>query len=324
MRSHTPKLASRISFRQLTVFKSVYELKSYSKAGEQLGLTQPAVSSQIRLLEQAIGLPLFDYVGRRLFCTAAGEKLALSCDEVFGELDRLQNQIAEMEGMVSGELRLVAVNTAQYVVPYLLRAYLNLYPQVSVSIKVVNRAVAIKILESNSDDLVIMGMTPNNHAFTSLPFLINELVPVAPPEHPILRESSPSAEAFFNSALLIREPGSGSRLALETHCQQHHFHLTNLMEFGSNDAVKHAVLAGLGVAVLPKMSILSELKLGLLQIPKIPTFPIRRSWCIVHPTSKHLTPAMRAFVEYIQQNIQQFDELFTRKLNDLSLQITLQ
>ncbi|MAD44807.1 MAG: LysR family transcriptional regulator [Oceanospirillaceae bacterium] len=307
------KLASRLTFRQLQVFKAVYQQHSYSKAGELLGLTQPAVSSQIRQLEQAIDQPLFEYVGRRLFCTAAGERLILTIDSIFTEVNNLQTDLAALQGNVAGELRLVAVNTAQYVVPYLLRAFLDLYPQVSIGVKVVNRAAAIQRLNDNSDDLVIMGMVPTEKPLASLPFLDNELVPVVPPGHPLLQQGTVSAQTFLDANLLMREQGSGSRLALETHCQNQRLKVQASMEIGSNDAVKHAVMAGLGVAVLPKLSILPELQLGHLQLADVSGFPLRRSWCVVYPQAKHPTPAMRAFIDYVQQNIKQLEQLFMRR-----------
>ncbi len=307
------KLASRLTFRQLQVFKAVYELQSYSRAGDLLGLTQPAVSSQMRQLEQALNQPLFEYVGRRLFCTAAGERLASAINSIFSEIRDLQTDLAALEGNVAGELRLVAVNTAQYVVPYLLRAFLDLYPQVNVNVRVVNRAAALKSLNENSDDLVIMGMVPTEKPLASLPFLDNELIPVVPDGHPLLSQKSVTPQQFLDSNLLMRESGSGSRLALETHCQDNRLKVKASMEIGSNDAVKHAVMAGLGVAVLPRLSILPELELGSIKMVEVPGFPLRRSWCVVYPLAKHPTPAMRAFIEYVQQNIHQFEQIFLRR-----------
>ncbi len=306
------RLATRLTFRQLQVFLAVYEQQGYSKAGELLGLTQPAVSSQMRQLEEALGQPLFEYVGRKLYCTPAGEALAQSVRTIFDEMRRLQTDLAALDGKVAGELRIVAVNTAQYVVPYLLRAFLNLHPEVQVTVRVVNRANAIQRLNDNSDDLVIMGMVPVDKPFASLPFLDNELVAVVPAGHPLLNSSNPQLEDFLSSNLLVREPGSGSRLALELHCQQQHLTLKPGIQLGSNDAVKHAVLAGLGVAVLPKLSILPELQLGSLHTLNLPGFPLRRSWCVVYPQAKHPTPAMRAFLDYVQQNIRQFEDMFRR------------
>ena len=304
------KLISRLTMRQLQVFKAVYELESYSKAGDLLGLTQPAVSSQIRQLEQAVNQPLFEYVGRRLFTTAAGERLAETVNTLFTEFHELQTDLDSLSGNVSGELRLVAVNTAQYDVPYMLRAFLNLYPNVNVSVRVMNRAAAIQCLNDNSDDLVIMGLVPTHRPLTSLPFLDNELVPVVAAGHPLLDQDRVSVEDFLNAGVLVRESGSGSRLALENHCQQIRLSLKPSMEIGSNDAIKHSVIAGLGVAVLPKLSILPELQLGTLQQIDLPGFPLRRSWCVVYPQGKHPTPAMRAFVDYVQQNIRHFETYF--------------
>lgn len=306
------KLASRLTFRQLQVFKAVYDLKSYSRAGELLGLTQPAVSSQMRHLEQALGTPMFEYLGRQLYCTAAGEEMALCVSAVFRELAEVQDRLAALEGRVAGDLKLVAVSTAQYVVPYLLGVFLQLNPQVNVSVAVVNRAAALQRLNDNSDDLAIMGMVPSERPLSSLPFLDNELVPVVPAGHPLLQAGTVTAQDFLNSQLLVREPGSGSRLALEMHCQQHRLKLSPSMELGSNDAVKHGVLAGLGVAVIPRLSVVSELKLRVLQVLPIAGFPLRRSWCVVYPQARHPTPAMRAFIDYIQQNIAQFERLFRR------------
>ncbi|HET8849195.1 MAG TPA: LysR family transcriptional regulator [Marinobacter sp.] len=306
------KLANRLTFRQLQVFQAVHELESYSRAGEHLGLTQPAVSSQIRHLEQAVGTPLFEYVGRRLYCTVAGKELAESVRAVFSELERMQNRLAQLEGRVAGELRLVAVSTAQSVVPYLLRSFLQLNPQVHVVVSAVNRATALEWLNENRDGLVIMGMVPPGRPLISLPFLDNELIPVAPPDHPLLAEPTVPPQAFLESQLLLREPGSGSRLALEVFCQENRLRLEAGIELGSTDAVKHAVLAGLGVAVLPRLSVLSELALGRLQVVPVPGFPLRRSWCVVYPQARHLTPVMQAFVDYIQQNIGQFERVFRR------------
>ena len=313
MSSNLRQLANRLTFRQLQVFLVVHELRSYSKAGAQLGLTQPAVSSQMRQIEEALGLPLFDYVGRRLYSTAAGERLATASTAIFTELERLQTELAALHGAVAGELRLVAVSTAQYVVPYLLRAFLNVYPLVSVTVRVVNRATAIQRLEENRDDLVIMGLVPQDKPFASMPFLDNELVPVVPAGHPLLKRANVAVEDFLASQLLVREAGSGSRLALEVHCREQRLALHPAMELGSNDAVKHAVIAGLGVAVLPRLSILPELQLGSLHVLTLAGFPLRRSWCVVYPLAKHPTPAMRAFIDYVRQNIRTFEQAFQRR-----------
>lgn len=301
---------NRLSIRQLQVFQAVYTLQSYSKAGENLGMTQPAVSSQIRQLEAACGTPLFEYIGRKLYCTDAGERVHLAIENILGEFIKLKDDLAELEGVIAGELRLVAVNTSQYILPYLLRPFLSLHPDIQINVKVMNRANAILRLNENKDDLVVMGLVPEDKPYISIPFLDNELVAIAPANHPLLSKPKVALQEFFDSSLLIREPGSGSRLALESFCQQKKITLHSKMEFGSNDAIKHAVMAGLGVAVVPKLSILSELELGRLNIIPLPGFPLKRSWCLVYPSAKHPTPTMRAFIAFIQQNIRHFSLQF--------------
>jgi DNA-binding transcriptional LysR family regulator len=297
------KLLSRLTLRQLQVFQAVYREQGYSKAANLLGLTQPAVSSQIAHLEDALGLKLFEFVGRKLYCTAAGEMVAESVGIIFEQLRKLQNDIHVLEGQVAGDLRLAAVNSAQYVVPYLLKPFREQYPDVNVAIHVVNRVNAINRLAENRDDFVIMGMVPDERALSSLPFLDNELIPVLPACHPLCEAKAVSPQAFLEQTMLVREPGSGSRLALEQHCQQHRLRLSPAMEIGSNDALKHAVMAGLGVAVLPRLSVLSELQLGTLKTISLEGFPIRRSWCLVYPTAKSPTLVARRFLEYIQSSI---------------------
>ncbi|WP_250657087.1 LysR family transcriptional regulator [Alkalimarinus coralli] len=303
------KLVNRLTFRQLQVFLSVYQSKSYSKAGDILGLTQPAVSSQVRQLESAIGVPVFEYVGRQLYCTPAGEKLASSIHVMFDELRYLQTDLAALEGHVAGDLNLVAVNTAQYVVPYLLKSFLDIHPAVNINLSVVNRAEAIQRLSQNKDHFVVMGIVPEEKPLTSIPFLDNEFLPVTNPHHELLKTNNPSISDFLERDLLIREKGSGSRLALELYCHQNRLDLKPKMELGSNDAIKHAVIAGLGVAILPKHSILPELKLGQLKVVPIDDFRLKRSWCVVYQKAKHQTPAMNAFLEFVMENLSNFKSM---------------
>ena len=295
------RLLTRLSFRQLQVFQSVCRHMSYSRAADELGLTQPAVSSQIRQLEQALEQPVFEYVGKQLYVTPTGQRLETVIRSIFSDLQRMQMELAEMRGQVRGELRLAAVSTAQYVVPYLLQGFLQQYPHVDVRLEIVNRALATQRLTENRDDLVIMGMPPESRALRSTPFLDNVMIPVVRIDHPLLQRERIDTQAFLDSRLLIREQGSGTRKALEQWCHQQRLLLNPYMELGSNAAIKHGVLAGLGVAVLPRLSVRPELKLSELACLNLEGFPLRRSWCTVHPSAKHPTPVMQAFLDYVQQ-----------------------
>lgn len=313
-----PQLISRLSFRQLQIFHAVYKRLSYSRAAEDLGLTQPAVSSQIRLLEQALEQPLFEYVGKQLHVTAAGERVKQTVQSMFDDLERLQMELAEQQGQVRGALRLAAVSTAQYVVPHLLKGFLEHYPQVDVRLRVVNRALAMQHLAENTEDLVIMGMVPQSRTLTTLPFLDNLLVPVVRSDSPLLQRKDLSMEDFMGAGLLIREPGSGTRYALEDWCNRKRVNFKPVLELGSNTAIKHGILAGLGVAVLPLVCVAPELRLGELKVLELDGFPLRRSWCGVYPSAKHPTPVMQALLNYLRDNSAYFHErIYTELIPDV-------
>ncbi|WP_144392502.1 LysR family transcriptional regulator [Pleionea sediminis] len=297
------QLIHRLTLRQLEVFRAVYEEKAYGKAADKLGLTQPAVSSQIRQLEDILDHKLFEYIGRKVYDTSAGNSLASTIEKIFEELETLQNTLASIKGQVSGELTIAAVNTAQYVVPYLIKEFREQFPQVILRLNFVNRSEALERLSNNVDDLTIMDIVPVNRPLSSIPFLDNALIPVFPGDYPLLKQEHIQPEEFFAQPLLIREVGSGSRLALEQHCSHSRIDLSPSIELGSNEALKHAVISGLGVAVLPKLSVQSELQLGRVKTRDIQGFPIKRSWCLVHPTAKSLSPAALQFIDYIQSSL---------------------
>ncbi|WP_420589328.1 LysR family transcriptional regulator [Bacterioplanoides sp.] len=311
------RLVNRLSLRQLQLFQAVDQQGGYGKAAELLGLTQPAVSAQVKQLEEALGQKLFEYVGRKLYRTEAGDVVAQSVNEVFEELRNMQANLHALEGNISGDLRIAAVNTAQFVVPYLLQPFLKQHSNVATQVHVVNRHNAIERLKNNRDDLVIMGMVPSERPFTSVPFLDNELVPVWRHDHPMAKKlkksgKSLSAQKFLDLPQLVREQGSGTRLALEIHCQEHKLNFKPYMELGSSDALKHAILAGLGVSVVPKLGIQAELELGLLEIAPVTDFPLVRSWCLVYPSAKQPSPAAQAFINYVQENSAVIEQSFQR------------
>ncbi len=305
------QLVSRLSFRQLQVFQTVYQVRGYRKAAEYLNLSQPAVSSQIKKLEQALEQPLFEYVGRTLYCTQAGEKVAEFINALFSDISRLQSDLYALKGDLSGELKISAVNTAQPVIPYLIKQFSKSFPSITVTVGVINRAQALNNLEQNNDELIIMGMVPNDRPLTVLPFLDNELIPIMSSGYDLASKGSLAPQQFLQQPMILREEGSGSRLALEQHCQHNRLTIGSYMEFGSNDAVKYAVMAGLGVAVIPRLSVTSELKLGLIKTITMKGFPLRRSWCLVYPRGKHLTPVNQAFLDFIQQNIAEINQHFS-------------
>lgn len=314
MPNSVQRLLNRLSFRQLQVFLAVYQQRNYSRAGEQLGLTQPAVSSQIRQLEQALGQPVFEYTGRKLFCTAAGEKLASCIDVMFGELKALQNELILMGSQVAGDLNIAAVDTAHCVLPWLLPKFRKQHPQIKVHVRMVQRTEAIERLQNNTDHLTVMGMAPVDKHLDTLPFLDNELIPVVPPNHPLLAQKQVSIRDFLNAGLIVREEESGTRQAMNLWARQIRVSLEPVLQIDSNDGLKHAVMAGLGVTVIPRLTALSELNTGALVELPLEGFPLRRSWCLVFLNDKQPNPVMKAFVDYVQEHIQTIEAQYRERL----------
>ena len=291
------QLVSRLSFRQMQVFQAVYQYKGYRKAAEYLGLTQPAVSSQMRHLENALEQPLFEYIGRQLYC-------------LFGQMSELQSELNLLREALSGDLRLSIVSSSQTVVPYLLSSFLKEFPAVNVHIDVVNRTQALERLKLNIDDVVIMAMVPEGRSLSTLPFLDNELIAVINNQHPLNKQNQVTAKQFFAEPMLIRENGSGTRFAVEHHCQQHRLQIKPTMELSSNESIKHAVIAGLGVAILPRLSVIAELRTGQLKMLEIQDFPIRRSWCLVHPMGKYPSRVAQSFIDHVYERLKQIHTHF--------------
>ncbi|MCB1645807.1 MAG: LysR family transcriptional regulator [Pseudomonadales bacterium] len=307
------RLLSRLSFRQLQVFLAVYQLRNYSKAGDQLGLTQPAVSSQVRQLEHALGHPVFEYVGRKLYCTAVGERLASCINIMFGELRSLQNELILMGSQVTGDLHISAVDTAHCVLPWLLPDFIKDHPGVQVHVRLVRRTEVLKRLQENVDHLAVMGMAPADRSLATLPFLDNELIPVVAPDHPVLACASPTIPQFLSAGLIVREEESGTRQALELWARQSRVSLEPVLQIDSNDGLKHAVMAGLGVTVLPRLTAISELNAGTLREVRLEGFPLRRSWCLGYLSEKQPTPAMKAFIDHIQTQIEPLETAFRNR-----------
>lgn len=305
-----PNLLNRLTFRQLQVFQAVYSQRSYSRAAELLGLTQPAVSAQIRQLELALGQTLFNYSAKTLHILPSAETLAHSTREIFGQLSRLQMNLSDINGKISGELNLAAVSSAQYVVPYLLARFRARYPDVLVRLKVCNRQQALQRLTQQEDDLIIMAMVPEDHRLVVMPILDNELIAVVWPEHPLLSMPEPSLADFARHYLLMREPGSGVRNAFEQMAANQQVALPHCIELGTNEAIKGGVMAHLGVAVLPRLAVQLELEQGLLYELGLPDFPIHRSWCTVYSRERSPTPVAELFLSFVREHLADYRRHF--------------
>ncbi|MBX9915466.1 MAG: LysR family transcriptional regulator [Pseudomonadaceae bacterium] len=290
----------RMTLRQIQVFRAVCDQRSYSRAAEDMALTQPAVSLQIRQLEGLIGQPLFEYVGKKLYLTEAAEALRRASGDIFQRLENLDMQLTDLQGSLRGQLHLAVESSAKYFVPHLFAAFKQQQPDVSLQLTVVNRAQVIKRLGENRDDLVIMSLVPQDMALEFLPFLNYPIIAVAPPDHPLCNAGPLTLKDLEAYPLLIREPGSGTRKACEEFFQQKRAHFAQTLEVSSLEGVRECVVAGLGLALLPGHSVCQELASGrLIQLP-VEELPLYRSWCVVHARGKRLSPVAQAFQAFIR------------------------
>jgi len=259
------KSLMRITLRQLQIFNEVCDLRSYSRAAEEMSLTQPAVSLQIRQLEELIGQPLFDYVGKKLYMTEAAEALQRASRDIFGRLENLDMQLSDMLGSLQGQLKLAVESSAKYFIPHLFAAFKRQHPEVNLQLTVVNRAQAVRRLSDNRDDLVIMSMVPQDMGLEFLPFLNNPIIAVAPADHPLCAQGPLYLRDLEPFTLLMREQGSGTRLACEEYFKEKRVHFSQTLEVASTDAQRECAVAGLGVALLTRHAVSLERGTGLLR-----------------------------------------------------------
>lgn len=289
------------TFRQLEIFESIARHLSFTRAAEELYLTQPTVSMQMKKLADNIGLPLFERIGSQLYLTDTGKELVQACHEVFSVLDRFDISVANLQGLKKGKLRITVVSTAKYFVPRLLGAFCLLYPGVEASLKVTNREQALARLADNLDDLYVLGQPPQGLDVESQPFLENPLVVLAPADHPLAKKRRIPLARFAEEPFLIREPGSGTRNAVQRLFDEHGLTLNVRMELGSNEAIKQAVIGGLGVSVLSRHTLSQDQRINELAILDVQGFPILRHWYVVYPAGRQLSIIARTFLEYLQQ-----------------------
>lgn len=288
-----------LTLRQLKVFESVARHLNYTRAAEELFLTQPAVSMQVKQLEESLGVALFEQLGKRVHLTDAGREVLGYARTVTQQLDELETVLNHIKGLSGGRLRISVATTANYFIPTLFGTFSRRYPDVTVSLDVTNRETLLRQLSENTVDLVIMGQPPAELDAEADAFMENPLVIVAPPGHPLTREKRISLKRLQDEVFLVREPGSGTRIAMERFFAERNMHLRTGMEVGSNEAIKQSVQAGLGLGLLSRATIEQELALKRLVVLDVADFPIMRHWYVVHRRGKRLSVVAQTFKAFI-------------------------
>jgi DNA-binding transcriptional LysR family regulator len=290
----------RATMRQLCVFDAVARNSSFSRAATELHLAQPTVSMQVKQLSEAVGLPLFEQIGKRIYITDAGRALQITSAEMFDAWSRLEMQLADLKGLKQGRLRISAVTTAKYVVPRLLGPFLETHPGVDVSMEIGNRSAIIERLGRNEDDLTIMGMPPRGMDIVSHSFAENPLIIVAPRGHALAGGRRIPWSRLAGQPFLMREQGSGTRLAADRFLRERGLHLNVKMEIGSNEAIKQAVAGGMGLSILSLHALGPDTAPRSLVALNVEGLPIRRHWYIVHPAGKRLSVVAQTFFSYLK------------------------
>ncbi len=293
-------LLRHISLRQLQIFDAIARLGSFTRAAEEMFLTQPTVSMQIKKLEDGIGLPLFEQIGKQIYLTGAGKVLQEHTRQILDALANLEMEIADLQGLKTGMLRLAVVTTAKYFAPRALGKFCELYPGVDVALKVTNRERLLERMPQNLDDLYIIGRPPESEEFIFEPYLANPLVVLAPRTHPLAGQRDIEPAKLADYYFIMREAGSGTRMAVEDFFSQRGIKLKIRMELGSNEAIKHAIDAGLGISVLSRHTLALEGEDGRLTILDVKGFPILWQWCVGYNKGKRLSVVAKTFLEFLK------------------------
>ncbi|MBK4731064.1 LysR family transcriptional regulator [Oxynema sp. CENA135] len=287
------------TLHQLKVFEAAARHGSFTRAAEELFLTQPSVSMQVKQLGKAVGMPLFEQVGKKLYLTEAGQELLVTCRDVFERLTQFEMTVADLKGMKQGQLRLSVITTAKYVIPRLLGPFCQRYPGVEVSLNVMNHEGLLDRLNQNLDDLYILSNPPESKDISCQPFLENPLVVLAPTNHPLAKEKNIPIERLNGEPFIMREPGSGTRSAVQELFDQKEVDVKVRLDLGSNEAIKQAIAGGFGISVLSRHTLALEGSMKRLTILDVQHFPIRRYWHVIYPAGKQLSVVAQTFFDYL-------------------------
>jgi DNA-binding transcriptional LysR family regulator len=287
------------TLRQLRTFNEVARQHSFTAAAKALHLTQPAVSMQLRQLEQAAGLPLLEQTGRRVHLTEAGRELLRYAAGISTLLREAEDAMKALQGIGGGELSIAVTSTAKYFAPQLLAEFRRSHPEARLRLAVSNREAVVRELTENTVDLAVMGRPPRGLETEAAPFAQHPIAIIAAPSHPLAGRKRLPLERLAEETFIIRERGSGTRAAMEHVFAERGFRARDSMEMSSNETIKQAVMAGMGIAFLSMHTIGLELRAGRLTVLAVSGLPVMRQWFVIHRRGKRLTPAAQAFKSFL-------------------------
>ncbi|MBN4060478.1 LysR family transcriptional regulator [bacterium AH-315-I20] len=288
-----------ISLKQLSILESIHEHGSYTAASKALFMTQPAISMQVKKLEDEVGLPLFERNGKQVVPTEAGQELLFYAQNIKQQLTEAAQVMQELKGVERGKLHLTMASTANYFAPQLIAAFKSQFPRAEITLDVTNRSGLVDAVEHNHTDMAIMGKPPSGHHLKGIPFIDNPLVVIAAPTHPLVQKQPILLADLADEPFIVREKDSGTRMAVERFFNRHNLELIAGMEMNRSEAIKQAVMAELGLGIVSLHTIEMELALKRLVVLEVEDFPIKRQWHIVYREGKRFAAIPEAFKTFV-------------------------
>ncbi|WNB16984.1 LysR family transcriptional regulator [Marivirga arenosa] len=289
------------TLHQLQIFHKIVELGSITKASEALHLTQPAVSIQLKNLQSQFDKPLLEIIGRKVYITDFGNEIANNIESIVAELDQIEKKRFSSADKLSGKLKLSIVSTAEYIMPHFLTDFIKKYPEIQLSMEVTNKQSVIESLENNKVDFSMVSVLPDM-AINHMELMKNELYLVGPANSE-LNKNKYDVDIFRELPLIYREEGSGTRYTMESFIKKNKIPARMNLKLATNEAVKQAVIAGLGYSILPLIGIKNELKNRDLKIIPVKNFPIHSTWHLIWLKEKRFSPVAQAYLDFIKKEI---------------------
>lgn len=291
-----------ISIQHLRALQLVAEYNSITKAAKSIGMTQPAISIQLKNLQELFDVPLTEVVGKKIYVTEFGQELVETAERIFAEIEQIEQRMQEMKGLLAGKIRISAVSTGKYIVPYLMSDFMKLHPQVEISLEVSNRRTVLAHLQENATDLALVSVMPEEFDLEKVTLATNKWQLATSPENAPYYESQIKNGHWDKVPFVLREAGSGTRVMMEKFFKSRNISIKSKMEFATNEAVKQAIMAGLGASILSNFSMHQEIEDGRIVVLKYPGLPILGNWDLVWLKQKKHSPAVLAFIRWIAEN----------------------
>ena len=288
-----------LTFRQLRLFQALADKGSVSAAANTMHVTQPTASMQLKEMTMAIGLPLYEVIGKKIFLTETGLSLASTAREMCQTWESFEQLVDATKGIARGRLKISVVSTAKYFMPKLIGSFCKRHPAIDVSLEILNRDGVLERLRGNRDDLYIMSMPPSDLALIDEIVMPNPIVMIAASKDPLVKQAKVSLTELSKHRFILREKGSGTRMAADAHFASSKFRPNIRLELGSNEAIKEAVAGGLGIGVISQHALHGHQKEHGASVIQVPGFPLRSSWHLVHLAAKNLSPVAEAFKQHL-------------------------